>query len=207
MILLDEPSEGLTVGRSTQVAAVIRNASLRPQVMIAGDKIVEMRRFIIGVMGAGDAARQSDVGIASELGKLIALQGWVLLSGGRNSGVMDAVNKGARDAKGLTIGILPTKDRALISDAVDIPIITDMGSARNNINVLSSDVVIACGVGGAGTASEIALALKAKKPVILLNGNDESRAFFRKIGGSAIHEADTAQQAVAIAKALVSKLK
>ena len=55
-------------------------------------------------------------------------------------------SKGARVAKGLTIGILPTKDRAFISEAVDIPIITDMGSARNNINVLSSDVVIACGV-------------------------------------------------------------
>jgi uncharacterized protein (TIGR00725 family) len=56
-------------------------------------------------------------------------------------------SKGAREAKGLTIGILPTKDRASISEAVDIPIITDMGSARNNINVLSSDAVIACGVG------------------------------------------------------------
>ena len=163
-----------------------------------------MRRLVIGVMGAGDAARQSDVGHAFELGKLIAQQGWVLLTGGRNNGIMDAVNRGAREAKGLTIGILPTKDRASLSEAVDIPIITDMGSARNNINVLSSDVVIACGVGGAGTASEIALALKAKKSVILLNGSFESIAFFRKIGGAAVHEAETAQQAMEIAKKLLS---
>jgi uncharacterized protein (TIGR00725 family) len=175
--------------------------------MMAGSEATEMRRFVIGVVGAGDGARQSDVGLAFELGKLIAHEGWVLLSGGRNNGVMDAVNKGAREAKGLTIGILPTKDRAFISEAVDIPIITDMGSARNNINVLSSDVVIACGVGGAGTASEIALALKAKKPVILLNESDESRAFFKKIGGPVIQEVVTAQQAIEIAKAIVSKLE
>lgn len=167
----------------------------------------KMRRFVIGVMGAGDAARQSDVGCAFELGKLIAQQGWVLLSGGRNNGVMDAVNKGAREANGLTIGVLPTGDRASLSEAVDVAIVTGMGSARNNINVLSSDVVIACGVGGAGTASEIALALKAKKPVILLNGSDESRDFFKTIGGAAVHEADGARQAIEIAKALVATLE
>ena len=55
---------------------------------------------------------------------------------------------------------------------VDIPICTGMGSARNNINVLSSDVVIACGT-GAGTTSEVMLALKSDKPVLLLNPSEK----------------------------------
>jgi uncharacterized protein (TIGR00725 family) len=81
-----------------------------------------------------------------------------------------------------------------------------MGSARNNINVLSSDIVVACGMGGAGTASEIALALKGNKPVILLNNSKESRQFFRKIGGTLIHEAKTARQTIEIAASLLSKI-
>jgi len=163
-----------------------------------------MRKPIIGVMGRGDKAREVDIKTAFELGSLIAQRNWVLLSGGRNWGVMDAVNKGANSSGGLTVGVLPTKDRDLISDAVDVAIITDMGSARNNINVLSSDIVVACGMGGAGTASEIALALKGNKPVILLNNSEESRQFFRKIGGTLIHEAKSARQTIEIAASLLS---
>jgi len=55
-----------------------------------------------------------------------------------------------------------------------------MGSARNNINVLSSDVVIACGM-GVGTVSEVALALKANKPVVLLTDHQESQLFFKSL--------------------------
>ncbi|OLP20409.1 cytochrome [Leptolyngbya sp. 'hensonii'] len=114
---------------------------------------------------------------AFELGQRIAEAGWVLLTGGRASGVMDAASRGAKAAGGLTIGILPTSDRAGMSAAVDIPIITDLGHARNTLNILSSQVVIACGM-GAGTASEVALAIKAERSVILLNPGTESAAFF-----------------------------
>ena len=75
---------------------------------------------------------------------------------------MDEVSKGAKDAGGLVVGVIPTSDRSGCSDAVDIAIVTGMGNARNNINVLSSDVVVACGM-GPGTASEVALALKSQK--------------------------------------------
>src|SRR6185312_10507348 len=102
------------------------------------------RRCVIGVMGAGDGARAADVELAHELGAAIAREGWVLLSGGRNSGIMDAVNRGAKGAGG-------------VSDAVEVAIVTGLGSARNYVNVLSSDGVVSCGRGGAGTASEIAL--------------------------------------------------
>lgn len=156
-------------------------------------------------MGAGEKASDADVKCAYELGKLIAQEGWVLLSGGRNAGVMDSVNQGAKAAGGLTVGIMPTKDTSMISDAVDIPVITDMGSARNNINVLTSDVVIACGIGGAGTASEVALALKSKKQVILLNESEESQTFFRKIGGDLVRTANSPEEAIGLAKQLLTK--
>ncbi|WP_225896124.1 TIGR00725 family protein [Dendronalium phyllosphericum] len=138
-----------------------------------------MRKIVIGVMGPGEKAKENDLRNAYELGQLIAKQGWVLLTGGRNVGVMDAASKGAKASNGLTIGILPNDTQDGISQAVDIAIFTDMGNARNNINVLSSDLVIACGM-GAGTASEIALALKGKKQVILLTDDEESQVFFRK---------------------------
>ena len=126
------------------------------------------KRPIIGVMGAGNNAAASALQHAYALGRLIAGKGWILLNGGRNCGVMDASAKGAKEAGGLTIGILPDADLRNASAYLDIPIITDLGSGRNNINVLSSDVLIACR-GGAGTLSEIALALKAEKPVILMD--------------------------------------
>ena len=161
------------------------------------------RKAIIGVMGAGDDARKEDITMAFELGKAIALKEWTLLSGGRNVGVMHAVNSGAKEANGLTVGILPEKHLEKISDAVDVPIITDMGSARNNINILSSNVVIACGVGGAGTASEIALALKAKKPVILLNGSKEGNVYFKTIGKDNVHIVSSVEETVLLTETLL----
>src|SRR4028119_2030535 len=154
-----------------------------------------MRKIVIGVMGPGIGATESDQQNAYELGKLIAQEGWVLLTGGRNAGVMNAANMGAKAANGLTIGILPTADDSGVSDAVDIAIITDMGNARNNINVLSSDVIIACGM-GAGTASEIAFALKANKQVILLNDSAESKLFFKGLAQFNIFVVNNAVEAM-----------
>jgi len=122
---------------------------------------------IIGVMGPGANATATDCALAFELGAAIARQGWVLLTGGRNQGVMDAASRGAKAAGGLTLGILPGSTGADASPAVDIPILTGLGQARNGINVLSSRVVVACGF-GAGTAAEIALAIKAQRPVVLV---------------------------------------
>jgi len=139
-----------------------------------------MKKIIIGVMGPGEQATATDLQNAYELGKLIAQQGWVLLTGGRNVGVMDAANQGAKSANGLTVGILPGNNTNDVSESVDLAIVTDLGNARNNINVLSADVVIACGM-SAGTAAEIALALKANKKVILLHNNQESKLFFQRL--------------------------
>ena len=160
-----------------------------------------MSKFIAGVMGPGDRARTEDITAAYKLGRLIAKEKWALLSGGRNAGVMDAASRGAREAGGLTIGIMPTLDKESVSRAVEIPIFTGMGSARNSINVLTSDVVIACGM-GIGTASEVALAFKAGKNVILLNPTVESKTFFKSLGYAALYFADTPKEAIRIIKEL-----
>jgi uncharacterized protein (TIGR00725 family) len=161
-----------------------------------------MRKIIIGVMGPGEKATAVNMHNAYELGKLIAQEGWILLSGGRNVGVMEAANQGAKSVKGVTIGILPTYSSDEISEAVDIAIFTDMGNARNNINVLSSDVVIACGM-GAGTASEIALALKGNKNVILLNEDEESQSFFQKLSPENVYIAYDIESAISITKEIL----
>lgn len=125
------------------------------------------KRPVIGVMGGG-AATPAQIETAYRLGAMIATEGWVLLNGGRNAGIMEASAKGAWDHGGITVGVLPGATLENASQYITIPILTGMGNARNCINVLSSDVVVAC-PGGAGTFSEIALALKTQKPVILLD--------------------------------------
>lgn len=125
------------------------------------------RHLVVGVMGPGSGANKRDIEMAEELGRRIAKEGWTLLTGGVNEGVMDAASKGAREAGGLTIGILPYGDGKRTSKYVDVEILTNMGSGRNYINVLSCRVLVACGM-GAGTASEVVLAIKAGTPVVLL---------------------------------------
>lgn len=125
------------------------------------------QKIIIGVMGGGRASEEA-CAAAYRLGALIARQGWVLLNGGRRAGIMDASAAGARANGGLTVGVLPDDHTADVSPHIDLPILTGMGSARNCINALTSRVVVAC-PGGAGTLSEVALALKYGRPVVLMD--------------------------------------
>ncbi|MBD2310533.1 TIGR00725 family protein [Desertifilum sp. FACHB-1129] len=162
-----------------------------------------MPKIIIGVMGPGKGATPQDLENAWELGKQIAQQGWVLLTGGRNVGVMDAASRGAKSKQGLTIGILPNGDRASVSEAVDIAIVTDLGNARNNINILSCDGIVACGM-GAGTASEVALAIKSQKRVILLGCDRETQVFFSKLAPTGIQVVETVESAIALLQQWVS---
>lgn len=152
--------------------------------------------FIVGVMGPGTHASSEVLDKAFQLGKFIASEGWITLSGGRKAGVMDAVSRGAKENGGLTIGILPDTRLHAVSDYIDISIITDMGSARNNINVLTAHVVVACGV-GAGTLSEVALALKAQKPIILLDYPPEGIQFLQMIDTQRhIHIASSVEETI-----------
>lgn len=157
-----------------------------------------MRRFVVGVMGAGDGATESDKQMAFRLGEAIARTGWILLSGGRAVGVMQEVNRGAKQIAGsLTVGVLPDA-KCQASEYVDVQIVTDMGNARNNINVLSSDVIVACGTGGVGTVSEIALAMKANKPVILLGCEETAKNFFQSLKAAQLFFAETPERVIEI---------
>lgn len=122
---------------------------------------------IIGIMGGGSASPR-DTARAEALGLAIANAGWILLNGGRNAGIMEASAKGAAKASGIVVGILPDTDLSRCAEGVTIPIRTGLGDGRNLINILSSDVVVAF-QGGAGTVSEVALALKNSRPVLLFD--------------------------------------
>ncbi|HEY5627298.1 MAG TPA: hypothetical protein VIR79_05095 [Nitrospira sp.] len=154
-------------------------------------------RYVVGVMGPAKA-RKKDIENARILGELIARREWVLLTGGRDVGVMQAANQGAKKVpRSLTVGVLPsTRDR--VSKYVDVAIITEMGSARNNICVLSSQVIVACGLGGSGTVSEVALALKAGKEVVLLGATAVEEKFFKKLGGSLVSTVHRAEDAIEV---------
>jgi uncharacterized protein (TIGR00725 family) len=156
-----------------------------------------MRRVIVGVVG-GAAADEATSAAAYLLGGLIAREGWILLNGGRATGVMDASARGARDGGGFSIGILYDEDPDQASSALDIVIPTGMGSGRNIINVLASDVVIACR-GTGGTLSEIALALRIGRPVILLDF-DPGETFLKLGGPGTWRHAATPAEAVALAR-------
>lgn len=156
------------------------------------------RKPVVAIVGSGEEGGRS-IGLAREMGRLIAEKGWVLVTGGRDAGVMKAANRGAKEVAGsVTVGILPFA-RSTVCPDVDIPIYADTGQARNNIIVLTADAVIACGVEGPGTASEIALALKNGKQVILLAADRVSAEFFTQLGGSRVALADTPAAALAAA--------
>jgi hypothetical protein len=155
------------------------------------------KRVIIGVMGGGRAEADQEQ-TAFRLGQLIAAQGWVLLNGGRRAGIMDASARGALEQGGLTVGILPDEDTRSMSPYIQIPILTGMGSARNYINALTSHVLVAC-PGGAGTLSEIALALKHGRPVVLL-GMDAGDLFRAYEASGQVKKAATPDEAIAAIK-------
>lgn len=123
-----------------------------------------MRRKIkIGVMGASECNAEI-TGLAESVGRGIGAREAVLICGG-GGGVMEAAARGASEAGGLVVGILPSAEEGTANPWVDIPIVTGMGNARNVINVLTSHALIAI-AGGAGTLSEIALAIKVGTPVV-----------------------------------------
>jgi uncharacterized protein (TIGR00725 family) len=158
-----------------------------------------MAKPIIGIMGPGENARPEENEMAFALGKAIAQEGWIILTGGRSFGIMEAAMKGAHEANGLTIGVLPTESAANSSADADIKIVTGMGSGRNIINVLSSHILVVIGM-AAGTASEVALAIKSNKKVILLHQDEITIRFFKNLGTYKVMIANTIEETLQIIK-------
>jgi hypothetical protein len=126
---------------------------------------------MIGISGSdsGDSSlTSSTLKIAQEVGYYVAKKGAVLVSGGRG-GVMKAAARGAKKARGLTIGIMPgSADEA--NSFIDVAIPTYMSYARNYLLVRSVDALIAI-AGRWGTLNEISLALNLGKPTIVIRGS------------------------------------
>ncbi len=151
-----------------------------------------MKRLYVSVIGSSQcgAAEQA---LAEEVGRLVAQAGATLVCGGL-SGVMEAAARGAKEEGGTTIGILPGHDRAAANQYLDHVLTTGMGHARNLAVVSSGDAVIAIG-GGYGTLSEIGLAAKLGRPVVILAG-------WRLEGGQSaegVRYASSAQEAFTLA--------
>lgn len=152
-----------------------------------------MRRTIVGVMG-GTACDERTGRNAYELGRRIAGRGWVLLNGGRPTGVMDASARGCRDAGGLSVGVLYDFEPEDASPALDLVLPTGLGAGRNIVNVLASDAVVACR-GSGGTLSEVALAIRFRRPVVLLDF-DPGERFLELAGSGPWRRAATPDEAV-----------
>ncbi len=123
----------------------------------------------VAVVGSGTASGEL-YEKAREVGRLVAERGGTVVCGGR-SGVMEAAARGATEAGGTAIGILPDEDRKRANEYLKFSIATGTGHARNLAVVCSGDVVVAVG-GEYGTLSEIGLALKVGRPVVALESWD-----------------------------------
>lgn len=121
----------------------------------------------MAVIGAGTADRQ-EYDQAHRLGQLLAEQGYILICGGLG-GIMEAAASGASSRGGEVVGLLPGEDVRAANPFVTRAIATGLGHMRNYLVVLNAGAAVALG-GGYGTLSEIALAKKIGRPVIVLGG-------------------------------------
>jgi len=123
----------------------------------------------VSVVGSGEASGEL-YEMAQEVGRLVVEGGGAVVCGGL-SGVMEAAARGATEAGGAAIGILPDENRRIQNGYLTYSVATGVGQARNLTVVCSGDVVIAVG-GEYGTLSEIGLALKVGRPVVALHSWD-----------------------------------
>lgn len=168
------------------------------QMKVSGSLLTQAGRVYVGVIGAGECT-PPEASLAEEVGREVARRGGVVLCGGRR-GVMEAAAKGAQQAGGLVVGILPGTDRREGNPYLTVALATGLGDARNAVIACASDVLIAV-AGGYGTLSEIGFALKMGRPVVGLFTWELSRAG----RPFAVHRAESAREAVDLAFKLAAK--
>lgn len=155
------------------------------------------RRVHVAVSGGGEADEAACL-LAADLGRELARLGAVVVTGGLG-GAMEAASRGAKEAGGATLGILPSGHPDDANDWVDVAVPTGLGEARNALLVRAADALVAV-AGEFGTLSEIALALKLGKPVVGLATWELVRAG-RPVAGivAAATPAEAAERAVDLA--------
>lgn len=106
--------------------------------------------------------------LAYELGVLIAQKNAILITGGK-TGVMESASRGAKDAGGITVGIVKGDQRNTANNYVDVEIATNtVGEGEEDILISSCDGIIVVG-GGAGSLQELACAYRKAKPIVAIN--------------------------------------
>ena len=145
---------------------------------------------LVGIIGEREASPENSLR-AYTVGHLLAEHGFAIICGGLG-GVMEAACRGACDAGGLTLGILPGVDAAEANPYVQIAIVTGLNEARNLLIVRSALALIAIG-GDYGTLSEMAFALKMRKPVIALHSWQPERP---GVSHPTLYPAQTPEEAV-----------
>jgi len=168
-----------------------------------------MRRPQILVVGYNkDTCDEKAWRLAYEVGREVARRGAVLVTGGLG-GVMEAASKGAFEAGGLTVSIIPQKDMREANPYSTVVVATGISHLRNFINVYSADGVIVVG-GGAGTLTEVAAAYIEGKPVVALRGSggvaDEyAGRYLDQRKTVLIHAAETPSEAVELVLRLIAE--
>jgi uncharacterized protein (TIGR00725 family) len=133
---------------------------------------MKMKKAIrIGIIGQSERPTEplskETTEVAYKMGYIIGKNGWQLISGGRD-GVMRESSRGAKDAGGLTIGIMPSMDKNEANDYVDVVITTGLGiGMRSELMIHTVDIVVMIG-GKNGTLKELSAAYLNKKPIIVI---------------------------------------
>jgi uncharacterized protein (TIGR00725 family) len=151
------------------------------------------RKPTIAVIGQGDCSDELKE-VAALIGRYIAEHGGVLVCGGLG-GVMEGAARGAKEAGGVTIGIIPTLRKSDANLYIDHVIVTGLGDARNVIVARTADAIIAL-PGKYGTLSEISFALLAGIPVISVSS---------WVPGDEVHQVADPVEAAKLAMELASK--
>jgi uncharacterized protein (TIGR00725 family) len=128
-----------------------------------------LENLVIGFYGSG-TDKHPGTALASQVGMQLAQEGAIVLCGG-GKGLMEAVALAALGNGGRVLCVMPGKSgpkyvgpwpaKNLVS------VSTEMSDGRNFLNAAVPHAAIAMD-GGAGTLSEIALALKRKRLVVCL---------------------------------------
>lgn len=136
-----------------------------------------MRRMQIAVIGYNaDRCSETARTLAYETGKEIALAGAVLVCGGLG-GVMEAACKGAKEAGGTTVGIIPQEEFSFANQYCDVVVCTGIGFARDFIVASSADGIVAVG-GGVGTLIELGVGYMMKKPMATVGGSGGTADYY-----------------------------
>lgn len=151
----------------------------------------------VSVIGSGGCGEETDAWrLAEQVGRLLAEAGATVVCGGRG-GVMEAAARGASQAGGDVIGVLPWVDVGDANPHCTHVVATGIGHARNLAVVASGAATIAVS-GEWGTLSEIALARNLGRTVVALRSWSVSGRENME-GGPGVAAVDTPERAVAAA--------